>query len=399
MPAERFTRQSVAALTVPPDRPELFAWDTMVKGFGAKVSAGGSRKWIIQYRPADQRGTRRMTIGDMTSMSLDDARGKARDMLADATKGKDPHAAKAAAKREAAVTLGTLIDRYLIFCETRQRPTTLAGARLNLRTHWEPLHTLPITMIKRSDVAGRLDVLADKNGGVTSNRCRASLSALFAWAISRGLADSNPVVGTSKVEERSRERVLSEAELAAVWHACRDDAHGRIVKLLIMTGQRRDEVGSVVESELDFDAALWTLPAARAKNGNTHLIPLSEPVLDILHAAPRVDGRAFIFGEGRGGFSGWSRSKGRLDERITEARGGALPAWTLHDIRRSVATHMADSLGVAPHLIETLLNHRSGQRGGIGAVYNRGRYLNETRAALDAWAQHVMTLTAPKRAV
>lgn len=397
MPATRFTAKTVAALNVPPGKADLLAWDAMVKGFGAKISAGGSRKWIVQFRPADQRGTKRMTIGDITSMSLDDAREKAKGMLADVTKGHDPHAARAAAKAENNLTVSVLMERYLRHCEAREKPQrsgTLYLIKLYLGRHWQPLHQMPANALKLRDVAARLDKIAEDSGGVTANRCRAALSAVFSWAVKRGLVDSNPVAGTDRNEERPRERVLSETELAAIWSACRNDSHGRILKLLILTGQRRDEVGGLTDAELDLDAATWTLPGARAKNGATHVIPLSPLAVDILRTAPRLDGRAFIFGAGNGPFSGWSRCKRRIDDRIAKALKAPLPAWTLHDLRRSTATHLADVLGVAPHLVETLLNHRSGVRGGVGAVYNRGRYLTELREALDRWAEHVAGITA-----
>lgn len=400
MPATRLTQKTVAALTVPSGKLDVFAWDSMVRGFGVKVSSGGSRKWVVQFRPADQRSTKRMTVGDVAVLSLDEARARAKDVLADVQKGNDPHAARAAAKAENAATVGDLVRDYLTYCETRQRPGTLYLSRLHLGRHWQPLHAKPAAKVTRADVADRLTILAKDSGGVSANRCRSALSALYAWAIAEGRVQANPVEGTRKpAAERPRERVLSEDEIAAVWRACRDDAHGRIVKLLILTGQRRDEVGGLTDAELDLDAGLWNLPGQRAKNHNAHVIPLSTLAVDILRVVPRLSGRSHIFGEAQAGFSGWSRCKSRLDDRIAEGRETALPAWTLHDIRRSVATHLADRLGIAPHVIETLLNHRSGLRGGIGAVYNRGRYLAECRDAVDRWAEHIAKLTADKPTV
>ena len=397
MPASRLTQKSVAALTVPPGKADIFAWDTDVPGFGLKLSRGGARRWVLQYRPEGQRGAKRLTVGDVAVLSLDEARHQARKLLGQAVNGQDPHAARVAAKAENAATVGDLVRDYLAFIETRRRKGTVDLVRLHLGRHWQPLHGKPVAKVTRSDVADRLNTLARENGGVTANRCRSALGALYAWAIAGGRADSNPVTGTMKpANERPRERVLSEAELAAIWHACRDDAHGRIVKLLLLTGQRRDEVGGLTDAELDLDTGLWTLPGERVKNGNTHVIPLSPLAVDILRETPRLVGRAYIFGERDNGFSGWSRCKRRLDDRITQARNAPLPNWTLHDLRRSAATHMADILGVAPHVVETLLNHRSGVRGGIAGVYNRGRYLTECRDAVDRWAEHIAKLTAAK---
>jgi len=134
--------------------------------------------------------------------------------------------------------------------------------------------------------------------------------------------------------QASREHVISDQELAAIWAACRDDDHGRIVKLLILTGQRRDEAGDMMWPELDLSRGLWTIPRERTKNGLPHEVPLSDAALEILRSIPRREGREFVFGEGQGGFSGRSKSKARLDTRIAKARAIVRP-WRLHDLRRT----------------------------------------------------------------
>lgn len=400
MSSYRLTRQSVAALTVPPGKADAFGWDSEVPGFGVKVSAGGSRRWVLQYRPQGQRAAKRLTIAAVDALSLDDARREARKLLAGAITGNDPHAAKAKAKATpaAALTVGDLATRYLDHCATRQREGTLYQTRLHLTKHWQPLHALAADRVRRADVAAQLATLAGTSGGVSANRSRAALSALYSWAIGSGLVEMNPVVGTLKqAEERPRERVLTDAELHAIWHGCKDDAHGRITKLLMLTAQRREEVGGLSDDEIDYGAAVWTLPAERSKNHRAHDIPLSAPALAILRDAPRVDGRRFLFGERDSGFSGWSRSKLRLGERLTKAK-TPVPEWTLHDLRRTAATVMADRLGIAPHVVEAILNHYSGHRGGVAGVYNRAAYATEKRAALNAWGAFVSDLVTARPA-
>jgi len=169
--------------------------------------------------------------------------------------------------------------------------------------------------------------------------------------------------------EVSREHVVTDEELAAIWRACRDDDYGRIVRLLILTGQRRDEVGDMKWTELDLDRRIWAIPRERTKNGLTHEVPLSDVALEILQSIPRRDGRDFVFGEGRGGFSGWSKSKTRLDARIAKA-GAVMRPWRLHDLRRTVATHIAE-MGTLPHVVEAILNHVSGHKAGVAGIYNR----------------------------
>lgn len=392
MTVQRLTRQAVSALAVPPGKAEAFLWDGEVKGFGVRASAGGSRRFVVQYRPPGTRATKKLTIGPVETLSLEEARKQARTILAKAYTGNDPHAERAAAKAQAAQTLGSVADAYLRHCEKHQKPGTFYQTKLHLTKHWAPLRPLPFRKVRRAEVAARLNELRETSGGVSANRSRSALSAMFAWAIGEGLTDDNPVVGTHKpAKEAPRERVLTDSELAAIWGACRDDAYSRIVRLLMLTAQRREEVGGITDAELDLDHALWTLPAARSKNKREHIIPLSQPAVSILRDAPRLVGREFVFGEGAGGFSGWSRAKAALDARL-KASGAPLVPWTLHDLRRTAATVMADRLGVLPHVIEAVLGHVSGHKAGVAGVYNKATYVPEKRDALDRWAQHVLAV-------
>jgi integrase len=201
-------------------------------------------------------------------------------------------------------------------------------------------------------------------------------------------AEANPVMGTFRIAiEVSRKHVVTNEELAAIWRACRDDDYGGIVRLLILTGQRRDEVGDIMWSELDLDRGIWVIPRERTKNGLTHEVPLSGVALEILRSIPRRVGRDFVFGEGRGGFSGWSKSKTRLDARIAKA-GAVVRPWRLHDLRRTAATRLGE-LGTLPHVIEATLNHISGHKAGVAGIYNRATYAKEKREALNRWADYI----------
>jgi integrase len=206
---------------------------------------------------------------------------------------------------------------------------------------------------------------------------------MFNWAIRNGLEiAANPVAGTNRpAEPKSRSRVLSHAELRAIWAACNGDDYGRIIKLLMLLGQRRDEVGGMKWSEIKGD--LWTIPEARTKNRREHIVPLTPPALALL-PEPR-QGRDFVFGNGVG-FSGWSKSKEALDAKA------GIAEWRLHDLRRTMATVMADQLGVLPHVIEAVLNHVSGHKAGVAGIYNRATYSAEMRTALDRWAEFIGAL-------
>jgi integrase len=198
------------------------------------------------------------------------------------------------------------------------------------------------------------------------------------------------VFGTNRPPEpKSRERVLVDRELAEIWRACRDDDYGRIIKLLMLTGQRRNEVGGMQWTEIDGDT--WTIPGTRTKNHREHVVLLPDFALALIDASPRRTNCDYVFGDGprrkgddHRGFSGWSKAKAALDERIIEMRRKmAKLDWRLHDLRRTAATVMADRLGVLPHIVEVILNHVGGHRAGVAGVYNRAKYEAEMRKALQ----------------
>ena len=179
---------------------------------------------------------------------------------------------------------------------------------------------------------------------------------------------------------------MTDDELVRIWKACGDDDYGRIIRLLWLTGCRRREVGGCAWSEIDFESGTWTIPAARSKNGRAHTLPLMSMMLDIIKDVPRMASRDHLFGaRAEAGFSTWGKSK-----RILDARSG-VTGWRAHDIRRTTATRLAD-LGIAPHVIEQILNHQSGHKSGIAGVYNRSSYEREVRTALALWADHLHSL-------
>jgi integrase len=199
------------------------------------------------------------------------------------------------------------------------------------------------------------------------------------------LAENNPAALCNRNPEPSRDRVLSSDELRQIWAALPDSDYGAIIKLLVLTGQRASEISDLQWTEIDFERNVISLAASRTKNKRPHRISMSPMVRAILEARPQ-NGREFVFGAGQQrGFSGWSRAKANLDEAVK------IPSWRVHDIRRSVATHMAE-IGVQPHIIEAVLNHVSGHKGGVAGVYNRAAYEAEKTTALSRWAEHVTAI-------
>ena len=317
--------------------------------------------------------------------------------------GTDPAQAKTQAQLQAADTFRKIADEYLAHAKKAQRPRSYADTERYLLKAFRPLHRVSIFHIHRRDIAACVAEIDTGRGPVAARKARAAISAMFNWAIGQGLdIPANPVLGTNQlIVPKSRERVLADAELRAIWRACGDDDYGRIVRLLMLTAQRRDEVGGMRWAEINLPGRLWVIPGERVKNHREHRVPLTNAALALIEAQPRRNDRDHVFGDGprrqgdpHRGFSGWSKSKAALDVRITKARGGeALAPWVIHDLRRSAATAMADRLGVLPHIIEAVLNHVSGHRAGVAGIYNRALYSAEMRAALERWADHVAEIS------
>ena len=400
----RLTKATVRGLTLPAGKGEVLFFDDALPGFGVRIRAGGSRSWIAQFRVGVQQ--RRVTLGKVEAVDAEEARRRARNALAQAHLGTDPQAERIAARAQAAVTLRSVVNDYMERHATpRLKASTLAEVDRYLRRHFKPLAETPIRKIERADVAARLARIAADHGGYAANRARAALGSLYAWSIAEGLTDHNPVVGTRKATaEVARDRVLTDAELSAAWRLAGDGDYGAILRLLVLTGQRRDEVGGMVWAEVDLAGKSWTLPKGRTKNGREHVVPLSAAALDILRGLPRREGSPLVFGsrkgtkaEQAGGFGGWSKAKAALDARmlaeLREEHGpeAKLAPWRLHDLRRTAATRMAEG-GVLPHVVEAVLNHVSGHKAGVAGVYNLASYAAEKRAALDLRAAQVMTL-------
>ncbi len=415
MPERRkLTKEVLNRLRLPIGAAEHTVWDSELKGFGVRLREGGSRNFIVKFRVGGR--SRQITIGPASPDGLGTARAAAAKALQHARDGVDPQAARSQRHEEARETLGVLIKDYLAQAERRLRPKSLVEVKRHLEVAWKPLHARAARSVTKADIVRRLDELTETKGATTSNRARTTLSAMYSWAIQRDRASANPVIGTEANAERSRDRVLTPAELCAIWTACEDEAeYGRIIRLLILTGCRRQEVGDMSWSELTADHTVWTIPAGRTKNKLPHIVTLSSLARTILEDQPRrpqqgpgaVRGqmREFVFGEGRGGYSGWTRSKWRLDARIARANakaGGRMeparedqPAsWTLHDLRRTFATVCAERLGVPPHVIEACLNHVERRREGVAGIYNRATYAEPMAKAwlvYAAWIDEIVT--------
>jgi integrase len=397
--AMKLTEKSITKLELEPGQGDKIWFDDAVTGFGLRIrrvkkrngaasNAPPSKTWIFQYRFADS--AHRLTIGDVSAVKVSRARELASDYYIAVRSGRNPQAEKRDNIERGKDTFGVLVEKYLA-TKANARHNTVRLMTRCLNVYCRPLHNLALGSIDRKTVAARLSAVATESGAVSANRVRANLSALFSWAMVEGLAENNPVIGTVRREEQTRERVLSDNELRLVWQSLNGGDYGTILKLLILTGQRLTEISSLSWRELDLEHKVISLPGTRTKNHKPHDIPLAGTAHTLLVARQR-NGRDCVFGLGSAGYQGFAVPKKLLDERIAKANDGKpIPPWTHHDIRRSVVTGMA-KLGIAPHVIEALVNHVSGFRAGVAGIYNKNQYAPEKAEALAKWDAHINSL-------
>jgi integrase len=389
----KLTKINIAKVTMPPGKSEVIVFDDDIPGWGLRLRVGGSATFVFQYRIGNKQ--RRISLGAASAISAQNARSRASELHARVRLGEDPAGQKIESRTKAVETFGSVVRPFLLVKKAALKPRSYEQVERHLLMHAKRLHGLQITAIDRRAIATLLTELAANNGPNLANHVRASLSTFYSWAMSQGLADANAIIGTSLAAIKGpRDRVLSDNELRSIWTALRDDAYGDIVKLLALTGQRRDEIGSLRWREIDFDKAVISLPAERTKNSRPHDVPLAPAALRILKNRPHLAGRDYVFGSGANGHRGWSNYKRALDTRITSK--GTIPAWRLHDLRRTVSTKMHDELGVEPHIVEAVINHVSGHKSGVAGTYNRAAYAKQKAIALARWAERLTAIVSGK---
>jgi integrase len=402
MSAKRITKSAIDA--VAPDDRDRFIWDGRLSGFGVKVTRGGAKVFIYQYRMGGRGAkVRRFTIGKYGKFTVEQARKKAEMLALDVANGVDPQQEKIASRVKAVdLAFDAYVTLFTEKCLELEWQATYKYAS-SLLTHYAVpiLRSKPLPEITRRDVRQVIDQIVDKTA--TSSNLFSVLRRMFSWAVDREDLKLSPIEGMRPPPKpASRDRVLSDEELVLVWRGADTLGYpfGAMVQLLILTGARREEVAAMDWYELGRDVRAWALPAARAKNSQRSENVLSEPAIGILDniaarlqlkdAWPRA---GFVFSTtGTTSISGYSRAKRRLDRKIAEianAEGKRQPEpWRLHDLRRTLATGL-QRLGVRLEVTEAVLNHVSGSRSGIVGVYQRHNWKDEKRVALEAWARHV----------
>jgi integrase len=412
----KLTATTVKTAEIERGKNEQIFFDDDVPGFGLRLREGGSKNFVFQYKLGGRGGKhRRMALGKATAVTIGDARKTAEKLYARVRLGEDPATDKVEAQRQASETFKPNADEFLEVLSERYRPRAFKEIERHLTKHAKLLHQVQVAKIAHRDIADLIVAVTKQSGPTTANRLRTSLSTFFGWLIQRGRAPANPVINVEKNPEKSRDRVLAPAELRLIWNALGNDEYSAIIRLLALTGQRASEIADLRWSEIHDDQII--LPPERTKNGRPHVVPLSPIAKQIIEAQAGDNRRDLIFGRGEGGFSGWSKSKERLDLRITEANSGKpIPPWVPHDLRRTLATYLggglpehqlkklppkdrdaASGFGIQPHVIEAVLNHVSGTKAGIVGVYQRGTYPREKKAALDLWADRLLAIVGNRK--
>jgi len=385
--------------------------DAGAKGLYFVVYPSGVRSFVFRYRNADK-AQKRLTLGTYPALSLGDARTVAKDHATLVSQGGDPSIVEVEATPAPIVTVGRVLDLYLKeHVKTKLKPGNAYDVECtiekDIRPFWKDRDIKSITGTDVKELIGRV---VARGARTKANRVHSLVSKFFNWCIDEEVLTVSPLGRINKpAKENKRERVLSDAEMRLVWLAAEQCRYpfGPIVQMLMLTGQRREEVCDSSWHEFNTDDNDWIMAGTRTKNGNPHLIPLSPALVAVLENAPRIackPGLDFVFTKtGETSFSGYSRGKVRLDsiiKKIAEAeadeRGDeavVVADWTIHDIRRTVSTGMA-KLRVEPHVIEAILNHKSGKISGVAAIYNLYQYYPEKREALEKWALHLAAIVA-----
>jgi integrase len=366
------------------------------------LQPSGVRSWAVRYRIGDR--SRKLTLDGAGTVTLAAARAAAAQALHQVELGRDPasdkRAARTASAEQAAARIedsveklaGEFIERY---GKRKLRPNTLAQYQSVLRRFVLPAwRGRTVHDISRRNVIALIEPIAEEHGYM-ANRTLGFIHKFFAWLAARDVIAANPASGVEMPGvETPRQRFLDDTEIRALWLACGDDPiFGAAVRIMMLTGCRRSEAAEIAWSEIDEQARLWVLPAARSKSKREHKIPLSPLAWQIISSVPRIAGCAHVFSTtGEGPIANFHHIKARLDAKLNFGE-----HWQFHDIRRSVASGL-QRLGTRVEVIEATLGHRSGSFRGIIGTYQVHDYADERRIALQQWADHITHLIGGKPA-
>lgn len=413
----RISKRTVDEMVLPASaKARAYLWDDRLKGFGVMATATGAKSFIVQYRLAGSGGsTRRVTIGRYGSpWTAETARDRAADLLELVRRKVDPFDAERASLQAASaakvesersrharerLAFSTYADLYLErHASVRQKARTAKETRRIIERDLKPhFRDATIVSITPTDILALVDLTYERSPSASLKVYR-TLSSLFGWAGSRHDLVDNPMRNLKPPYlQPSRDRVLSDREICEVWQtaAATPYPYGPLIQMLIVTGQRLDEVASMTWNEVDFGERRWTVPANRAKKENPSVVPLTNTAVEIFQRTARL-GRYVFTTKGKVPFSGFSKAKKRFDVRMA-ARFPVVgdqeirEPWRIHDLRRTLATGL-QKLGVRLEVTEAVLNHVAGSRAGIVGIYQRYNYADEKRTVLESWSAYLQRL-------
>jgi len=398
MPQVKLTQAFVEKAQPPPGtRDRTIYWDAALPGFGLMVTGASHKSYVVQYRANG--ASRRMTIKG--GLSLADAKKQAKALQGDVSKGHDPLAEQRKAKAAQANSLRSVAEEYLK--REGKKLRTINERQAEFRRYIYPRFAArPIDNIKRSEIVRLLDKVEDGHGPGAAQKALVALSRLFNWYASRSDDFRSPIVrGMARInsKERARNRILSDAELRAVWRAAEGsgNVYGYLIRFILLTATRRRETSNMNRSELSRDGTEWTIPAKRYKTKLDHLIPLSKLAQAVLAQTPVIGTKGWVFTTGGNvAISGFSKFKKAFDKHVLaqlrkdDPDVKHLPRWTTHDLRRTARTLMARA-GVPAEHAERALGHVIG---GIQGVYNKYEYRDEKRIAFEALASQIERILA-----
>ena len=372
------------------------------RGFGVRVTAGGAKSFIINYRI--KRDEYRYTIGSYPDWSALRAVREARNLRQRIDRGENPLEDRK--RPPTTLTVSGLLDEFVErYVEKEAKLRTAHPIKRAFDQLVKPsIGTIGVYELRRSHVAQMLDEVADERGLVMADKTLAWLRKAFNWYAGKDDKFNSPIVrgmARTKPRERARTRVLSDDELRIIWPLFAGaGTFGAMLKMLLLTAQRRDEVATMIRKEIDKDG-IWTIPAERYKTKRPNHVPLSRAALGVIESQPMAEGCDYVFpSRTRTPFSGFAKSKAAFDKAVREAlqkQGGVgataelLPNWTLHDLRRTAKTLMARA-GVRPDISERVLGHVIA---GVEGTYDRHSYADEKRDALEKLAKMVERILNP----
>jgi integrase len=405
------TDAALKKLLVSPPAERREVPDGKVAGLYLVHQPSGATSWALRYRVDG--ASRKLTLGSFPALTLAQARRRAEEARGAIAKGADPAAAKTSARAAAKAEkqagedlIENVVEKFIARHaepKTRDWKETRRLLEKNAVAKWKGRRLSTITLSQTHDL---LDEIIDRGSPFAANRVLSQLKVMGEFAVQRGIIAVNPFAGIkapSPEKGRARSRVLNDDEVRLVWRAAEALGwpFGPIAKLLLLTGARRDEVADLEWREVDLDRAVWMLPAARAKNGREHSIPLCDKAIEILGSLPRIERSKFVFttsGQNPvSGFDYWKKALDRTMAKLAEEGASPIPGWVLHDLRRTVATNL-QRLGVRLEVTEAVLNHIAGSRAGIVGIYQRHDYAAEKRQALDAWARRLEAIVSGETA-